>query len=337
MTHQELDNSANGEERLNPYHSFVRGLLRDAAKVSWSLFKIMIPVVIVTKILKELGAVDLLGQVLAPVMQLVGLPGELGLVWATAMVTNIYGGMAAFGTIGTGLELTTAQVTVLMSMILFAHGLPVELRIAQKAGPRLRFTALLRVGCALVFGVLFSRTCLALDWLQQPNTALWQPPAGDPGWLAWALGQVKSLALIFVIILGLLLLLRVLDRLGFNRLLSVILSPLLRLMGMSSKAAPITVIGMTLGLSYGGGLIIRESQSGRMSRRDVLLTMALLSICHSLIEDTLLMAAAGAHHAGILWGRAVFSILVIAVMSRILALLPQRFVTKHIHVEPVGS
>ena len=34
---------------------------------------------------------------------------------------------------------TTAQATVLATMMLIAHTLPVELRIAQKSGPRLLF------------------------------------------------------------------------------------------------------------------------------------------------------------------------------------------------------
>ena len=73
--------------------------IRDAAGVSFVLFRIMVPVVIVVKILSELGLVKYIATVFAPVMSLVGLPGEMGLVWATAVITNMYGVIAIFDTL----------------------------------------------------------------------------------------------------------------------------------------------------------------------------------------------------------------------------------------------
>ncbi len=39
--------------------------------------------------------------------------------------------------------------------------------------------------------------------------------------------------------------------------------------GDSEQAAYVTMVGFTLGLTYGGGLIIKEAKSGTMSHRDV--------------------------------------------------------------------
>ena len=63
---------------------------KDATRISLDLFKIMVPVVIAVKILQELNLIGYLAAPLAPIMKLVGLPGEMGLVWATAPVNNIY-------------------------------------------------------------------------------------------------------------------------------------------------------------------------------------------------------------------------------------------------------
>ena len=51
-----------------------KSLLREAVKVSWDLFKIMVPVIVLAKVLKEIGVVGYVGAALGPVMKLVGLP-----------------------------------------------------------------------------------------------------------------------------------------------------------------------------------------------------------------------------------------------------------------------
>ena len=72
------------------------------------LFRIMIPVLIIVKLLESAGAISVLGRVLAPVMSLVGLPGSMGLVWAAAMITSLYGGIAVFLTLAPAAGLSSA-------------------------------------------------------------------------------------------------------------------------------------------------------------------------------------------------------------------------------------
>jgi len=70
--------------------------LRQAIRTCLPLFRIIVPIAIGVRLLEMTGAIALLGQLLAPVMTVVGLPGSMGLVWATTLVTNIYGGMVVF-------------------------------------------------------------------------------------------------------------------------------------------------------------------------------------------------------------------------------------------------
>ena len=125
---------------------FFRQLLAETVQISLTLFRIMIPIIIAVKILQEFGAIAAVGKVLSPVMRIVGLPGSMGLVWATAILSNIYTGIIVFVSVSANESLTVAQTTVLATMMLVAHNLPIELRIAQKAGARLRFMGLLRMG-----------------------------------------------------------------------------------------------------------------------------------------------------------------------------------------------
>lgn len=298
-------------------------LLTDALRTSGELFKIIVPISIVTRFLQQWGLVDQVGVLLGPVMELVGLPGQIGLVWATAMVTNLYGGMLVFASLAPGLDLSVAQVTVLTTMMLVAHALPVELRIAQKAGTRFRAMALLRVGGALLLGWILHMTYQLTGTLQQANRALWNPPAVDPAWNAWLLAEVRNMVSIFLIILSLMALLRLLKKLGITDLMTRLLEPLLGLLGMGREAAPLTIIGMTLGIGYGGALIIREAQTGGLSKRDIFASLMMLGLCHSLVEDTLVMMLLGGHFSGVFWGRLLFSLVMTFLLGLLIKRLPQ--------------
>lgn len=308
----------------------VRDLLRSAVRTSLMLFKIIVPISIATRFLQQWGVVDQLGILLGPVMELVGLPGQMGLVWATAMVTNIYGGMVVFASLAPGLELTVAQVTVLGTMVLVAHALPVELRIAQKAGTRFRATVVIRVFGALLLGWILHLSYQLTGTLQETNRALWSPPAVDPAWSAWVVAELRTMLMIFLIILTLMAVLKVMKAVGITRLMTRLLEPLLKLLGMSREAAPVTIIGMTLGLSYGGGLIIQEAQSGRLSKRDLFASVTLMGLCHSIIEDTLLVMVFGAHLSGIFWGRLIFSLLVVFVLVRLINRMPEHLFERYL-------
>ncbi len=303
---------------MNRLAAGARGLLQEALKTSWTLFRIMVPVLILVRLLQQAGAVEWLGDLLGPAMRLVGLPGSMGLVWATAMLVNLYAAIVVFASLAPEAPLTVAQVTVLASMMMVAHGLLVELRIAQKAGPRLRVMAVLRLAGAFALGWSLNQIYTRGGFLQATNTPIFPAMPRDLSWPAWVLGQATNLCLIFLIILSLLFLMKVLKRVGITALLTRLLGPVLRMLGMSKDAAPITIGGMTLGLTFGGGLIIREAQSGRLSRRDVFFSLALMSLCHSLIEDTILMTALGAHPSGILLGRITFSLVVVFLLVKLL-------------------
>jgi hypothetical protein len=300
-----------------------RSLLAESAATSWTLFTAMVPVIIAVKVLQEAGAVAPLAGLLAPVMRLVGLPGQTGIIWGTTMLVNLYAGMGAFASLAPALDLSAAQATVLTTMMLVAHSLPVELRITGKAGVRVRAMAPLRVVGALVLGRLLASGYGAAGLLRGAARTVLSAPAGDPSLAEWATGQLRNLLLIFLIIVGLLLLMRALGRLGVTDALTSLLERPLRTLGVGAQAAPITVIGMLLGLTYGGGLIIAEARSGRVSARDVFLGLALMSLCHSLVEDTFLMVALGGHLSGVLVARLAFSLVVVALMGRLLLRVPE--------------
>ena len=65
-------------------------------EITYELFKIMIPTLIVVKLLEELGFVTVLNDFFAPLMILLGLPEEISLVFTTTMLTSPYAGLIVF-------------------------------------------------------------------------------------------------------------------------------------------------------------------------------------------------------------------------------------------------
>ncbi len=300
-------------------------LIKESGRVYWTLLKVMVPALLIVKGLDMLGGVTLLGHLLSPIMQLVGLPDEVGIVWATFMLTNIYAGMLVFFNLGIAENLSVAQVTVLGVLALLGHSLPVEGAVAKRMGVGWRATLALRFGGALVLGFILHQFYSHFDLLQQPSELLWQPPAStDPSFIGWCLNQIETFAWIYVIILTLMTLLKLLRVLGVERLMHMVLYPVLRMLGIGKDAANVAVIGTVLGLTFGAGLLIKEAESGRLTKRDIFLTIGFLSLCHSVIEDTTLVLLLGADLSGVLWARLAFALIVIAVLARV------SFVTKRL-------
>ena len=89
-------------------------------------------------------------------------------------------------------------------------------------------------------------------------------------------------------------------------------------LGMSEKVANIILIGLTLGISFGGGFLIEESKKNNISKKDILLSLSFLSLCHSIIEDTILILLLGSHISGILFFRMIYTIVIILFMKYLL-------------------
>jgi len=311
---------------MNTLFRTARELVRQTVTASLELFKVMIPILIGVKILQELGLIQYLAWPLKPVMGLLGLPAEMGLVWAAALLNNIYTGLIVLASLIHDNPLTGAQATVLAVLMLVGHGLPVECAIARRSGARFLFQVVSRLVGAFALAMLMHLIYEATGTLQGPAVMLFSAKGtGDPSLLAWAISQVRNLLSISCIILALLTIMRVLQALGLIELINRILRPVLKQVGIGPKASAITVIGLTMGLAYGGGLIISEAKSGRVSREDVFYSLTLMGLCHSLIEDTLLLLLIGGHLSGIFWGRLLFALVAMAVIVRVVRLLPAKF------------
>ena len=306
-----------------------KSLVKDTVKSAVGLYKIMIPISIAVKLLQYFGVISWIGAALAPVMQVAGLPGSCGIVWATTMVTNIYGGMMAFYSLDLSSVLSTAQVSILCSLMLMAHALPIELQIARKAGCRLWLMFLVRFGFGIVTGILMNYFLDTAHLFQEPNSIQWKPPVlEDPTLTQWILGEIKKYIIVFFVVMALMAVMRILKKSGALDKFSEGLKPVLGVLGINKEVIPMTVIGLSLGILYGGALIIKETEEKKIPKLDVFYAFVLMGLCHSLIEDSLLMISMGADWTMIFIFRMLFALLTTWLIVKVTKLFDPRTIEK---------
>jgi hypothetical protein len=296
--------------------------LRETLDIYWALARIMVPIAIAAEVLSRIGAIEAVTPLFAPVMSYVGLPPELGLAWLTGMIVGIWGAVPLIFTLVPASSLSVADVTVLSALLLFAHGLPTEQKIIQQAGPGLAVTTLLRIAGGLIYAFLLHCLFEATGWLSSPVNPAWIPMSAAPDWTVFLLGLAETMVTMLIILVILSWGLEILKATGVLGWMMKLLSPALRLAGIRGEAGHFTAVGLFLGISYGGGLLIREARRGAISPRQIFLACVLMGFAHSIIEDTLLVVALGADLTSVLGGRLVFALAATAAIAALLRNLP---------------
>jgi len=309
---------------------WLKSVLRETVGISFDLFKLMIPILLLVKLAEDFGATNILAGWIEPLMSSIGLPPEMGIVWAGAMLSNIYTGMVLFISEPTSAMLSAAQVTSLGLLLLFAHSMPVELRVAQKIAVPLRISLPFRLVAAYLSAWVYFQLGQIFGFGDQQANIIWQAEARPSGWGSWLLANLQLFVQIVLIIALLVVLLRVIRILRLDRLIHFVLRPVLPLIGLSDKAINVALVGITLGLTYGGGMLIQESRQGVLAARELFFSVCLLLVCHGLIEDTLLILLLGADLYGILGLRLLVSFLLLAAMVYGLRHRDEGFFTRYL-------
>jgi hypothetical protein len=298
-------------QKMNKFLAFLLSHLKKTWHTAWKVLKIMIPVSIIVKIFDFLGFIEVLGKILAPAMELIGLPSSFGLVCATTASANIYSGIYVFLNYSDNQVFTQAQVTVLGTMMLLAHSLPIELEVANRVGVKRWFMFSIRIFALFSAGFILNFILKTGHWLQQKNIPI--IPKSNIShqfiWYNWLIDQFKNYVIIIAIIFTILLVMKVLTKIGVVSFLQEKLTPVLKTLGMSKEILPMTLIGMILGLVFGSALIIKEKdENPAIHKKDFVYAMVLLGLCHAIIEDTLLLVGIGASIWGILLFRTIFAL-----------------------------
>ena len=293
-------------------------IIQESSKIFWILFKVILPVIIIIRALELLGAIPYLAKFLEPLTSFIGIDGSLGLVWMAAILVNIYAGMAAFASLQAIFDYTVAETTILGLIILIAHSLPIEVAIARQSRVSAIFNLLFRFINAVIAGKILNYIFIKFELFNEKNSSILEIPTSVVSNLDWLILQSKNFLIIFMIIFLIITTINILKFIGLWQFIINILKIPLSYLGMSEKVANIILIGLTLGISFGGGFLIEESKKNNISKKDILLSLSFLSLCHSIIEDTILILLLGSHISGILFFRLIYTIVIILFMKYLL-------------------
>jgi spore maturation protein SpmB len=294
------------------------GGLRTALKI----VKITFPLYVAVDLLKTATpAVDALGRLFAPAMELFGLPGAAAFAFVAAGLLNIYAGLAIISPLG----LDPFQVTQCGLMMGVAHNLLLEGGVLGSTGTRGTLLTLLRILIAVVVGVGLNAARLAgLVELGGKAVAVALPAAPAAVRLPFAealpgslLGACRLSGKLTLIVVPLVAAFELLRHMPVFRKAGRAVDPAMRGMGLTADAAVPLFTGIFLGIAYGAGIIIRVAQEKGLPKRDLFLMGLFLATCHAVVEDTLVFGAIGGSMTLILGIRTVLAFALTAALGRI--------------------
>jgi spore maturation protein SpmB len=309
-------------ENLKPALSTIRFLLIIMLSVSFAVL-----------ILDASGVLFYVSRFMNPVMKFLGLPGEASLAYISAMLINVYSAIAVIET----MTLSGKQMIILATMCLIAHNFFVECLVMKKTGSHLSKIVLLRIFVSLLAGWIMHFIVPAgapVTGMMAPKVLEYNPGIGldlsrfIAGLGPWFVESILLVLKIFLIVFSIMFMQRILGEFGLMKKLSRIASPLISLFGLPPKAAYVWIIGTTVGVAYGAGILIEEVKAGNLTRSDADLFNHHAAISHSQIEDTVLFVSLGVPYLWAALPRLLLAIIVVWVERARRALFRSSFRVK---------
>ncbi len=114
---------------------------------------------------------------------------------------------------------------------------------------------------------------------------------------------------------GLVIILGIMKKFNLMYKLGNIIYPYFNLIGVSKNCAPITFVEMTLGLVYGGSLLLKEVEKGGLNEGDMHLSVASMNLFHSIIEDTIVIFMMGGAIFWIFVVRFIYTVIIMRLIT----------------------
>jgi hypothetical protein len=183
-------------------------------------------------------------------------------------------------------------------MCLISHALIVETAIQKRTGstPWRMVVTRLTASFIAAWGL---NLVLPAETATVAKNLIGETKSFSPALLKWITDMSVTTVKIIILVNLLLILQKILNEFGLIQWILKPFTPLLRVMGLPTNTGFLWMVAYTLGLSYGGAIMISESEEGKLSREDADLLNHHIAISHSQLEDPLLFVAMG-YHMGIL-------------------------------------
>ena len=312
----------------------IRDTIMKTTRVSYTCIVITVPVVVIIRILASFGLIELMADAIEPIMGALHLPGEAAFIWAVGMAANLYAALVAF--VALGGNFTVLETTVLTCLLLGAHSIFVEMVFVFKTGCRLIPFTLMRLVMAVFTAYMVGQIMAYFDMGAELTTVLFVPTTSlDVSWSQWAIEtslQIAIIPVIAFIVIG------IIDLLQYFKLtdsiskgLAFLLSPLKI---KSKDACQLTLVGILLGLAFGGALLVEEAKKGKIPNRDIAIVMMFLCGAHAAIEDNILLALLGGWVLGFVLVRVLICYAIMMIFGLMVTTMRDKIFYKYLFYGP---
>jgi hypothetical protein len=301
---------------MDSFYGNFKRCLGAGIKKGWDGFlwmlKIIIPVSFLTFLIEYSGWIGKVDFILAPALNLLGLPPMAAMPLIAGMLSGTAGGIASM----VMLPFTKAEMTLIAVFLLIAHNFIQEGIIQGKTGLHPLKAAGSRIVAAalalILIAPLLSGEATAISGF--PVDAVSKQPIGAV-LKTWALKTFYLSAKIFVIIMVLMMLLETLK--GFNVIPHVIevIKPLLKIFGLDDQVAMLWLTAIFFGIAYGAAVIIEEAKEKSIAPAALTRLQLSIGINHSMIDDPALYLAVGVHPIWLWVPRLMMAILVVQIYN----------------------
>lgn len=296
--------NSNDQNRGERLLKCVKTALPQGMKTAIWLLKLTIPVSFAVFLLDFFGILNVIAGWVAPLFKLIGLSGQASIVLITSFFTNIYSVIAVMTTLGFGFR----EGTILAVMCLISHALIVETAIQKKTGSSPWRMVLTRLSASFIAAFMLN-LILPAEAIANSENVVRSVGEFTPALTSWLSSMLVTTLKIVVLVNLLLILQKILNEFGLIKWILLPFAPLLKVMGLPSSTGFLWIVANTLGLGYGGAIMINEAEEGRLIREDADLLNHNIAISHSQLEDPLLFVAVGYHLGILIWPRILLAII----------------------------
>jgi len=280
--------------------SLVKQSIQKALASSWIVIKLVIPIYILADVLYYYNLLAYISFLVEPFTSFLGLPAETSLAIISGMFLNLYAAIA----FAAPLDMNTHQWTVLAVFLGVCHSLVVESAIMKKVGISNTYSYLLRILAGL--GIAYATSLMPESLFSSSLIDEIFSKTHYESFLELLLG---SLGEAFILSIKIVLLISVL--IFFMDFLKSRAFMKNRVKHLSKSFSILT--GLILGITYGAGILIKESNT--LNKYDLFYIATFLSICHAIIEDTLLFVIFGADFMMVVLIRTVWALMLAYILT----------------------
>lgn len=266
----------------------VKEVLPGASKTCVWIIKITVSVSFAILFLKYFNLLPYFSDFISPVFNYIGLPGEAALAFVSGYFVNVYAAISA----AVAVDLDVRALTILGVMTLCAHNMITETAVQKKTGSSAVRIVIVRtfMAFALAYGM---NKVLPGEIVANAVSEMETQQSFMVMFKEWVVSTLGLVAKMTILIFSLSIMQKLLAEYGVIKFMAKGLRPLLAIFGLPAKTAFLWIVANILGLAYGAAVMIDESRSGKISKRDIDLLNSHIGISHSNFEDLFLVSSIG--------------------------------------------